>query len=323
MTGARVPGAGMPDVRMSGAGMPGVGMPGVGMPGLGMPGLGMPGLGMLDAEMPGAGAAIGPPSCALGSALYVGAVTHRRTRPKAHHLRYRVFSLLLDIDAIPALCGRLRLMSHGRFNLFGFDERDHADGTGGSLRLWAESHLARAGIDLQGGNIFLLAMPRVLGFGFNPISVWYCHFRDGRLAALLYEVHNTFGERHTYLIPADADGVGRDVAQTCAKQFHVSPFMPMEMTYRFRVHVPEQRLSLAIQATSASGHAIDTVFAARRRALTDTALLKVFMTLPLLTMKVVAGIHWEALRLWWKGLVVFPHPAPPPRAVTIPNKPVQ
>ena len=99
--------------------------------------------------------------------------------------------------------------------------------------------------------------------------------------------------------------------------------MPMDMTYRFRVHVPEQRLSLAIQATSASGHAIDTVFAARRRALTDAALLKVFLTLPLLTLKVVAGIHWEALRLWWKGLRVFAHPAPPPRPVTVFTKPAQ
>ncbi|MSP03059.1 MAG: DUF1365 family protein, partial [Acetobacteraceae bacterium] len=99
------------------------------------------------------------------SALYEGTVAHRRTRPKAHRLRYRVFSLLLDLDEIPALCARLRLLSHRRFNLFSFDERDHADGSGSSLRDWAESHLARAGIDLEGGPIRLLAMPRVLGYG--------------------------------------------------------------------------------------------------------------------------------------------------------------
>ncbi len=132
-----------------------------------------------------------------GSALYEGTVAHRRLRPRRHRLRYRVFSLLLDIDEVPALCAGLRLLSHRRFNLFNFDERDHGDGTGGSLREWVETHLAEAGIDLEVGTIRLLAMPRVLGYGFNPISVWFCYHRSGRLAALLHEVHNTFGERHT------------------------------------------------------------------------------------------------------------------------------
>ena len=120
------------------------------------------------------------------SAIYAGTVVHRRLRPKRHRLRYRVFSLLLDIDEVPALCGRLHLLSHRRFNLFSFDERDHADGTGTSLRDWAESHLTRAGIDIEGGPIHLLAMPRVLGYGFNPISVWFCYRREGGLAALLH-----------------------------------------------------------------------------------------------------------------------------------------
>ena len=116
-----------------------------------------------------------------------------------------MFSLLLDLDEIPRCPGGLRLFSHRRFNLFSFDERDHADGSGGSLRDWAESHLARAGVALEGGPIRLLAMPRVLGYGFNPISVWFCYRKDGSLAALLHEVHNTFGERHTYLIPVADD----------------------------------------------------------------------------------------------------------------------
>ena len=250
------------------------------------------------------------------SGLYAGTVTHRRLRPKPHRLRYRVYSLLLDIDEIPALCGRLRLLSHRRFNLFGFDERDHADGSGRSLREWAERHLAAAGIDLDGGPIRLLAMPRVLGYGFNPISVWFCHRRDNSLAALLHEVHNTFGERHTYLIPVAPDGDSA-IAQECGKVFHVSPFMAMDMRYDFRVHAPDDRLSLAIRSSDANGLMLVAALAARREELTDGALLRAFLRTPLLTMKVIGGIHWEALRLWIKGMRVHTHPPAPKHAVSI------
>ena len=251
-----------------------------------------------------------------GSGLYAGTVTHRRLRPKPHRLRYRVFSLLLDIDDIPALCGRLRLLSHRRFNLFSFDERDHADGTGRPLRDWAESHLAAAGIDLDGGPIRLLAMPRVLGYGFNPISVWFCYRREGGLAALLHEVHNTFGERHTYLIPVAPDGETA-ITQGCAKVFHVSPFMAMDMRYDFRVHAPDQQLSLVIRSSDADGPMLVAALSARREELTDGALLRAFLRTPLLTLKVIGGIHWEALRLWVKGMRVHARSPAPAHAVSI------
>lgn len=251
------------------------------------------------------------------SALYSGTVAHRRLRPKPHRLRYRVFSLLLDIDEIPALCARLRLLSHRRFNLFSFDERDHADGSGASLRVWAESHLARAGIDLAGGPIRLLAMPRVLGYGFNPISVWFCYRHDGGLAALLHEVHNTFGERHSYLIPVATGDDPAAIAQSCPKTLHVSPFMPMDMRYDFRVHAPDERLSLAIRGSDADGPLIVAALTARRQALTDAALVRAFLRTPLLTLKVIGGIHWEAVRLWIKGLRLQPRPSAPPCPVSI------
>ncbi len=253
----------------------------------------------------------------MTSALYTGTVAHRRLRPKPHRLRYRIFSLLLDVDHIPALCARLRLLSHRRFNLFSFDERDHADGSGGSLRVWAENHLAAAGISLDGGPIRLLAMPRVLGYGFNPISVWFCYHRDGHLAALLHEVHNTFGERHTYLIPVAAADAPASITQACAKNFHVSPFMAMDMRYEFRIHAPDERLSLAIRASDANGPLLIATLTARRRELTDAALLGAFLRTPLLTLKVIGGIHWEALRLWIKGMRLQPHPAPPSHPVSI------
>jgi len=251
------------------------------------------------------------------SALYAGVVMHRRLRPRRHRLRYRVFSLLLDLDEVPAIFRRLRLLSHRRFNLYGFDERDHADGSGAPLRGWVERHLAQAGIDIEGGPIRLLAMPRVLGYGFNPLSVYFCHRRDGRLAALLHEVHNTFGERHTYLIPVEHGASPADVRQDCNKGFYVSPFMAMDMRYEFRIHAPDERLSIAIRGSNAEGTLIVAVLSAERRALTDRALLGAFLRTPLLTMKVIAGIHWQALRLWWKGVPLHACPAPPPAPVSI------
>jgi len=249
------------------------------------------------------------------SALYAGTVIHVRSRPKRHRLRYRIFMLLLDLDEIPELCGRLRLLSHRRFNLFSFHERDHADGSGAPLRGWVETHLARAGLDLQGGAIRLLAMPRVLGYGFNPISVYFCYHRDGRLLALLHEVHNTFGERHAYLIPVEpGDGA---ISQHCAKAFHVSPFMAMGMSYDFLVHPPGEKFRLSIRGSDAAGPMIFTSFAATRRDPTDRTLSWAFITMPLVTLKVIGGIHWEALRLWRKGLRPHPKPAAPADPVSI------
>ena len=158
-----------------------------------------------------------------------------------------------------------------------------------------------------------------MGYGFNPISVWFCHRRDGRLAAILHEVHNTFGERHTYLIPADVipNGGQTDLHQECAKTLHVSPFMAMDMRYHFRVHVPDERLSLVIRGDDAEGPMIVASLAARRRELTDAALLRAFARTPLLTLKVIGGIHWEAMRLWIKGLRLQVRPAPPVNSVSI------
>ena len=252
--------------------------------------------------------------------LYVGVVTHRRTRPKIHALRYRIVSVLVDIDDIAALDARLKLWSHRRFNLFGFDERDHGDGSGGSLRAWAEGHLTGANIDLDGGPIRLLAMPRVLGYAFNPISLWFCHRPDGALAAVLYEVHNTFAERHVYVIAVDAEGGAGAVRQACAKSFHVSPFMPMALRYEFRLRAPGERMALTIDVSDAQGLLLTASLAARRTALSDAALLRAFLSTPLLSLKVIGAIHLEALRLWIKGLRLYPHPRlKPPTPFLVPE----
>jgi len=240
------------------------------------------------------------------SALYIGNVMHRRLRPRAHHLRYRIWSLLLDLGEIDALAGRLRLFSRNRFNLLSFHDRDHGDGSATPLRAQAEALLAEAGQDFALGAVRLLAMPRVLGFGFNPLTVWYCHDQAGALRALIHEVHNTFGERHAYVLPVSTDG--DDVRQHCAKRFHVSPFLPMAMDYEFRLAPPGERLAITITASDEAGTVLTAVHTARARPMTDRELARAFLTHPLLTVKVVAGILWEAARLVAKRVPVFTHP---------------
>lgn len=253
------------------------------------------------------------------SALYVGHVMHRRMRPRTHRLRYRIFSLLLDLDEIDALAKRLRFLSHNRFNLFSFHDRDYAEGLTQTLRAQVEQHLASAGLNLSGGRIRLLTMPRILGFAFNPLSVYFCFEAAGALRAILYEVNNTFGERHSYLLPVEqVDGA---IRQECVKHFHVSPFMGMDMRYAFRVTPPGERLAIAITGSDHDGPLITAIHSAERQPLTDAALLRAFATHPLLTLNVVGGILWEALKLWAKGVPVHDRPAPPPHPVTIVTAP--
>ena len=250
----------------------------------------------------------------FASALYVGEVTHVRLRPRRHHLRYRLYSLLVDVDELPALARASRLFSHNSFNVFSIHDRDFGDGAGGALRDQVERHLSAAGLP-TGGPIRLFAMPRVLGYVFNPISIFFCHHRDGALSAILYEVHNTFGERHCYLIPVAA-GDQATVRQDCDKGFHVSPFMDMRMKYQFRVKPPADTIRIGIIGGDDDGVLITANQVAERVAFSDRALAKVFMTYPLVTLKVVGAIHWEALRLWMKGVRVRSKPPEPRHFVT-------
>lgn len=250
-----------------------------------------------------------------GSALYVGAVMHQRLRPRRHRLRYRLFHLLIDIDELPHLPQRLRLFSVDRFNLFSFHARDHGDGSGGALRPQIEARLRAAGLP-TGGAIRLLTLPRLLGHVFNPLSVWFCHAPDGALSALIYEVNNTFGQRHSYLIAVDDPRAAR-IEQRVDKRLHVSPFNGMDMDYHFRVAPPAEAVSIGVNVHDGDGALLLTRLDGRRRALSDAALLRVFFTHPLLTLKVVAAIHWEALRLWLKRVPVHRLPPAPDQDITL------
>ena len=253
---------------------------------------------------------------ALASALYRGAVTHHRLRPREHRLAYRVWSMLIDLDELAELDRRLRFFSVDRFNLFSFHARDRGDGTGRDLKGQVEAAMRRAGLTPDGGAIRLFTMPRLLGWAFNPLSIFFCHRRDGRLAAILWEVDNTFGERHGYLIPVE-ETVDGEIRQSCDKAFYVSPFMDMDQTYAFRVKPPAELFSLVIDVHDADGRILAARHHARRDELTDRALLRLFLTVPFQTLKVVGGIHWEALRLWLKGVRLRLRPPPPAAPISI------
>lgn len=237
--------------------------------------------------------------------LFVGHVMHRRLRPRMHHLRYRIFSLLLDLEKIDRLDRGLRFFSHGKFNFLSFHDRDHGDGSEVPLREQVAAHLQAAGVT-KVGRVRLLAMPRVLGFVFNPLSVYFCDGPDGSPAAILYEVHNTFGERHTYVLKVDASG--GTIRQEAAKQFHVSPFLPMALDYSFRVKPPGSELRIAIQVADSTGPILAAVHVARSRPLSDPSILRTLAVYPLMNVKVVASILWEALKLLVKGVSVHPRP---------------
>jgi DUF1365 family protein len=249
------------------------------------------------------------------SSLYVGSVMHRRLQPRMHRFRYRAFWLLLDLDELDELSSRLTWFSHNRSNIFSFYDADHGDGTETSLRLQVERQLSDAGVDLAGGRIRLLCMPRTLGYCFNPISIFFCYRADGALAALIYQVHNTFGERHSYAIRVEDQSAA--LHQRCQKLFYVSPFLDMDMRYDFRIAGPDERIAVGISASSYAKPVLNAVLTGRRRGLTDRNLMFIFLKIPAITIKVIAAIHWEALRLWAKGIRLHRRPSPPAHAATI------
>lgn len=234
---------------------------------------------------------------------------HRRHVAPFYRFVYRIFYLLLDVDRLDELHLKRRFFSHNRRNLLSICDRDHGDGKG--LRAWAERMLTGAGIALDGGRIRLLCMPRVLGMSFNPISIWYCEHRDGTLRAVIAEVNNTFGERHSYLLASGGAPLAYLSPQDKDKCFHVSPFFDLVGRYRFTLSEPGETLRVIINETRDGVPILDATLAGERRELTDAAMLKQVLAMPFLMLKVVAGIHWEALKLWLRGAKFHSKPPPP------------
>lgn len=247
------------------------------------------------------------------SVFYSCRVMHRRPGPPRYRFNYRSFYLLLDVDAIDAACAATPLLSHNRWNLLSFHDADHGGHDGGDLRAWIEGVLADRGIHLAGGRIRLLTMPRVLGYGFNPISAFYCEHGDGGLRAIVVEVHNTFGEHHCYVLPGDGDSGDWRANHVKDKQFHVSPFIARQGAYRFHFGVPGARIGIGIrlfqQDSQGTALRLATALTGECIEITTGNVLKLCAAMPLLPLKVIAAIHWQALKLWLRGARYHRKPA--------------
>jgi len=256
-----------------------------------------------------------PPQVA--AALYAGQVMHQRMKPVGHRFSYDVFSLMIDLDRLNEADSMSRVFSVNRRNLLSFHEKDHSGDSRVSLRSYIDALLAQNGLPVRPARVLLVCYPRILGLVFNPLAVYYAYNDDGALSAMVYEVRNTFGERHTYVCPIGPDDVSdAGVRQQCDKLFHVSPFIPMAMRYQFRMLPPGEEIRWRILETDTEGPLLAATFSGVQVPLQTGKILRLVARIPHLTLKIVAGIHWEALKLWIKGVRYIPRPqAPEPTSV--------
>lgn len=253
--------------------------------------------------------------------FYRGPVMHQRMRPVSHRFSYSVFSLLIDLDALDQIDRQSPLFSVNKFNLMSVYERDHGPRDGSSLASHARKLFKKAGLQLDGGRIRLLCYPRILGYVFDPLSVYFAYDEQERLMGLLYEVRNTFGEHHTYVAPLKpGEQTEAGIRQESPKRFFVSPFNPVEMAYRFRIHPPDETVGVRILVTDQDEPVMAASFHGSFLRFSTRSLLRLCLTIPFLTLKIIAGIHIEALRLWMKGLRLRARPAPPEPSSVISDK---
>ena len=239
------------------------------------------------------------------SGLYRGHVVHTRLRPRRHNLRYSVFSLLLDLDEAPELSQGSSIFGFNRRAPLSVWEKDLGDGRDRGLRDWVEGVLVQAGLRLAHPRIEILCYPRLFGFVFNPLTVYYCSDAEGMIRALIYEVSNTFGERWIYVLRTSE--TTSPFKHSCAKQFYVSPFMPMDCQYHFHAVAPRDHVLLRIDETDNKGLLLRAAFGGKRREFNDRELSAALFRYPLMTFKVVGAIYWEAFRLLLKRVPVFRH----------------
>ena len=248
--------------------------------------------------------------------LYVGTLRHRRFRPRKHEFTYNLFMALLDIDRIPELMAQSRWTSYNRFNWATFDERDHFGNPALALRERVEQDARAHGVSLPDGPIFLLTHLRYLGYCFNPISFYFCYDRSGHLDAVLAEVNSTFGETRNYWLSREnREPSANALHYRCPKTMHVSPFMEMNLDYEFVLTEPGEKLVAHMNtiergpASESSTPFFDATLALEHEPWTARSVALALLRHPWMTAKVIAAIHWQALRLFLKRVPVYTHPA--------------
>jgi len=234
------------------------------------------------------------------SFIYTGQVIHKRFKPKEHFFRYKVFSLLIDLSEMHLLKKELKLFSYNKFNVLSFHDIDHGPRDGTSLVDWVKNNLKNNNIDTKEIKIKLLCYPRIWGYVFNPLSVFFVYDKNSTLISILYEVKNTFGEQHTYVFRIDKDN--QYFEHTCKKKFHVSPFIEMNCVYYFKILKPENKLSVVINQNDESGKILFASQDGVKKFLNNRNLLTSYLSHPLMSFKIIGAIHFEALKLWLKGI---------------------
>ena len=234
------------------------------------------------------------------SCIYSGFVTHERFKPKKHFFSYKTFSLLIDLNEIEDIEKKIKFFSYNKFNILSFYNLDHGNRDGSSLIKWVKNTLKKSKLNFKIGKIKLLCYPRFFGYVFNPLSIFYCYDENLQLKAVLYEVKNTFNEQHTYIFKIKDN---QDIAQRCKIKFYVSPFMDMETYYNFRLLNPDEKLTVFIKQTDANGTILTATQTGVKKELNFKQLVINFFRYPLMTVKIISSIHFEALLLWRKGAI--------------------
>ena len=234
------------------------------------------------------------------SCIYIGSVIHKRFKPKKHFFKYNVFSLFLDLDEINELDQKILFFSYNKFNILSFFDKDHGYRDGSSIKDWLIHVLQKKNISTINIKIKILCYPRIFGYVFNPLSIFFIYDADSNPIAILYEVKNTFGEQHTYVFKIDIKN--KQILNNCKKKFYVSPFMDLESKYFFKVLIPNERLSVIIDQRDKEGKLLFASQDGERVKLSSKNLLISYLKHPLMTLKIISAIHYEALKLWIKGI---------------------
>jgi uncharacterized protein len=236
----------------------------------------------------------------ISSSIYAGIITHKRFKPKKHFFSYKTFSLLINLKEIDSIANKISFFSYNRFNILSFYNIDHGPRNGKSLTEWVKKTLLESKINIGDGTIKLLCFPRFFGYVFNPLSIFYCYDKNLKLKAILYEVKNTFNEQHTYVFRSPPSS--KVIVHKCSKKFYVSPFIEMKTFYNFRLSKPANNINILIKQTDADGTLLIAHQKGKKIKLNSNNLFYQFLKHPLMSFKVIAAIHFEAFRLWVKGV---------------------